>query len=250
MKKVLTLKLLILIILISGCEEIQRSPNPEIYNNGVFSLSSIDESKEVSYFNDFSFSFEEEQEYLNSLETEEITPIRIKKDPLKFAIPRTSIMGISISGTYGLPNKNSFARVILVDSTNKEWLILGTDLLFLEDFGDFENICDETCNFEIPITIKEIRTEGYNSILEINSINLKKSEQRKSTSNSKEEQYEAKLLRLQEKISSESLTWTAGETSVSKLPYRELKKLFIGSELGNLNGFQYYKGGVFVLEND
>lgn len=40
------------------------------------------------------------------------------------------------------------------------------------------------------------------------------------------------------------LKWIAGETSVSKMSYEEKKRLF-GGKVPNLQGFEYYKGGVF-----
>jgi hypothetical protein len=40
---------------------------------------------------------------------------------------------------------------------------------------------------------------------------------------------------------------TAGETSISKLSYEEKKDLFGDGEIPNLQGAEYYIGGVFAL---
>ena len=192
--------------------------------------------------------FKSEKEQIPLDKNEILDTIKINKQDLNFEVPIYPIYGASISGNYFLQNKNSFVRVILIDSDNLEWMIFGTDLLFLEGSDSFENICDETCIFDNPIIIKEIRVEGIDSSLLLNDISFKTTKSFEKSNILKEKQYDFKLNKLQNRVKSKS--WSAGETSVSKLLYRDLKKLFMGNELANLRGFQYYKGGIFVLEDD
>ena len=42
------------------------------------------------------------------------------------------------------------------------------------------------------------------------------------------------------------MTWRAGETSISKMTYGE-KKRYFGGKVPNLQGFEYYVGGIFVV---
>jgi len=49
------------------------------------------------------------------------------------------------------------------------------------------------------------------------------------------------------RIKQQKLKWTAGETSVSKMSHENKKRLFGGEIPKNLNGFEYYKSGVFEL---
>ena len=46
------------------------------------------------------------------------------------------------------------------------------------------------------------------------------------------------------------LSWTAGETSVSTKTYAEKNMMFGGDKLPNLQGFEYYTGGIFVVESN
>jgi len=230
----------------SGCQqEIKRSPELSNQFESYFSLEKSDESTEVSYSKDFSFSFEEEKEWEEAKEKNEFVGIKIKKEVLDVDLPKGPIYGVSVSGFYELRGKTAFARIVLVDSNNVEWLIFGTDFLFLDGIGDFTNVCDETCVFENPVKINEIRIEGYNSRMTIIDMNFEESASKRRVDTLRGEQYVVRFDKLQDKIEAESLTWQAGETSVSKLMYRDLKKLFMGNELANLNGFQYYKGGIF-----
>jgi hypothetical protein len=241
-----------LVFLTSGCDDIvKKSPTKtSINNNPHFSLESIEKEVEFSFSKEFLLDFKERQEVGKKLQDEPFIGVKINKENIGINIPKKPIYGVSISGRYTLFNKDSFARVILVDSDDVEWLIFGTDFLFLEGSDVLDNVCDETCVFDKPIIIKEIRVEGTDSNLFLNQINYKTSKSSEKANILKERQYDVKLQRLQNEINSKSLSWTAGETSVSKKYYRDLKKLFIGNELANLNGFQYYKGGVFKLEDD
>ena len=240
-----------MVLFISGCEvELQKSPGESnINNNPSFSLQNAD--KNIKFSTSKNFLLETKKE-IKTDESKEalLSGIEIEKESIELDLPKEAVYGVSVSGGYVLFGNNAFARVVLVDSDDVEWLIFGTDLLFLEGSDVFDNVCDETCVFDKPIIIKEIRVEGTDSNLFLNQINYKTSKSSEKANVLKERQYDIKLQRLQNEINSKSLSWTAGETSVSKKYYRDLKKLFIGNELANLNGFQYYKGGVFKLEDD
>ena len=228
------LLLVLVLLLVGGCEEVKESPS--FNEEDLFSLKEIDNVKPVGSFSDFS---------LRDIEGKH--PVGIEKEVLDIDVPSYEVYGVSASGTYFLSGKNSFARIILVDINNVEWLIFGSDFLFLEGSGEFENFCDETCYFEEPIFVKEIRVEGIDSSLIVDYINYLGMDTRQKLDKLRGSQYDYKLSKLTEMIDSKSLTWTAGETTVSKKYYRDLKKLFIGNELANLNGFLYYKGGIFEL---
>jgi len=60
------------------------------------------------------------------------------------------------------------------------------------------------------------------------------------------QQNEYKIDRINRNIQEMGLTWVAGETSISRLSYQEKKSMF-GGKVPNLQGFEYYVGGIFVL---
>jgi uncharacterized protein (TIGR02145 family) len=55
-----------------------------------------------------------------------------------------------------------------------------------------------------------------------------------------------KIRKINRHIAETGGKWVAGETSVSILTYEEKKQLF-GGNIPNLQGFEYYKGGIFVM---
>jgi hypothetical protein len=242
--------LTLIVLVISGCNKDLSGEAKKVALNDAlakdtpgefryFSLEKSDESTELTYSKDFTFIFEEEKEWEQSVEKDGFAGIKIKKDILTVGLPKEPIYGVSTSGFYSLYGETAFIRVVLVDSEDVEWLIFGTDLLFLDGSADFQNICDETCAFDNPVEVKEIRVEGYNARIILDSFDFLQTKSRQDFDELREEQYSVKLHVLQNKIQTKDLTWQAGETSISKLLYRDLKKKFIGNELANLNGFQY-----------
>ena len=55
-----------------------------------------------------------------------------------------------------------------------------------------------------------------------------------------------KINKLNLHIQQKGEKWVAGATSISRLSYEEKKQLF-GGKVPNLNGFEYYTGGIFVM---
>jgi hypothetical protein len=60
------------------------------------------------------------------------------------------------------------------------------------------------------------------------------------------DQNEDKIRNINQHIAETGGRWVAGETPVSILTYEEKKQLF-GGNIPNLQGFEYYKGGIFVM---
>ena len=59
-------------------------------------------------------------------------------------------------------------------------------------------------------------------------------------------QQTSRIDKINENLKKDNLPWVAGETSISKLSYQE-KKAYFGDSLPNLNGFEYYVGGIYVM---
>ncbi len=60
-------------------------------------------------------------------------------------------------------------------------------------------------------------------------------------------QHDARLARLKEQIHARKLGWRAGQTTVSPWTFQEKRRLFLGGIVPNLQGAEYYRGGVFAV---
>ncbi len=169
------------------------------------------------------------------------------------------IYGLSITARVNLKSPNSLVRVILV-SGEREYLVY-EGYPRISDMGSIlvTNFCEETCALD-GIEPGALRIQVQDAAIEIRSIDYidsyeKLDAQVKSrgvapySQTIKKEQDQNKI----NKINERKLHWVAGETSVSKLRYQEKKNLFpvyvkARGALPNLQGFEYYVGGIFELE--
>lgn len=171
-----------------------------------------------------------------------------------------NIKALSITGNAQLTSEAGLIRVILVDSEKHEYLVYEMDNLLANNSKniDFEIICEETCVFDNPVTVASIKIQVEDAVLTLSSVNTL-SEDKSLTEVKDITSYKQQVLKSQnqakiEKYNSAQKSWIAGETSVSKLSYDEKKKLFSNPDgtpveyLPNLQGFLYYKGGVFTIK--
>jgi hypothetical protein len=160
----------------------------------------------------------------------------------------SAISGLAVSGDISLYSDSSLVRLILVDHEDNAYLIYETCPI-LADSTQFSvaGVAEETSSLDqvIPfgltvelvdasIHLKEILvSEGDGSTEEIKSERL-------------QQQSRSKIRRINENIRQRGQHWVAGETSISRLSYREKHSMF-GGRIPNFQGLEYYVGGVFVL---
>lgn len=175
--------------------------------------------------------------------------LEIREEELGVILPTESLGSVAVSGTARVYDPFGFARIILVDENGVEYLAFGTDFLFIDEgVTEFKNVCEETCLLDDGVRIASARVELYKADIMVETLSYQDKDgvdKSRSFSQIKLRQNAEKLGRLHSIISENVLDWTAGDTTVSDKPYRELKKLFLDGKLGNLHGFQYYKGGTF-----
>jgi C1A family cysteine protease len=171
----------------------------------------------------------------------------------------TKINNFTISGNVKLNSDTSFIRVILVDTNNIEYLVYEAyPLIANSNNFNIENACYETCAFN-SIVPKDVKIEGYKAEI----LNLKTKSELLSQSkfsnelsvNSLSSKETSKVAMMNNQIKKNGLKWVAGETSVSKLSYQNKKKILgaktndsNNSLIPNLQGFEYYKSGVFEIK--
>ncbi|MFH1823293.1 MAG: C1 family peptidase [archaeon] len=163
------------------------------------------------------------------------------------------IYSLKINGEINLNNENSLARVILIDSEGNEKLVYEAypGIVNRNNFL-IKEVCEETC------VLNGISPENLRFEIEDASVNIKKID---IIDNFEELDLETKEFGIEfmqerlrkeqdqikiDKINEKNPSWVAGETSVSVLSYTEKKGLFMQQDkLPNLQGFEYYKGGIF-----
>ncbi|MBM4128951.1 MAG: hypothetical protein FJ243_02395, partial [Nitrospira sp.] len=177
------------------------------------------------------------------------------------------IYSLSLDADINFKSKKSFIRFILIDSNKNEYLVYETYPLIAEDNSfSIEGACEETCVLEKTVPVS-LRIEGYNTVFNIKNTSFIDNPEKlgplvqklgitKERERLKAEKDNLKIQRLNEGIKKNGLKWIAGETLVSKLSYAEKKKSFIKPDkspvdrLPNLQGFEFYKEGVFEIQSD
>lgn len=177
------------------------------------------------------------------------------------------IFNLTIGGQVTLNKESSFLRVILIDKNDGEYLVYETYPL-LAGLNSFivNDVCEETCLLD-KVEPRSLRIEGYQSTFGLGKVSSADSLTKLSTQigpagiTAERERLRAqtertKIAKINEQIKAKNMNWQAGETPLSKLTYSQKKKLFQDTEerpvtqLPNLRGYEYYKGGIFELRSD
>lgn len=165
-----------------------------------------------------------------------------------------------MKGEIQLKGLRSLVRVILTDNQLNEYLLDEAYPLITPSIhpqGGITSIrsgCHETC--VLPnIRPKTIQIELISASMTISAFDVISSPATASSSTvgrQHKERYPSGARKgdprqLNRQIRAAGLRWVAGPTPISKLSYAEKKKLFRGQVVPNLQGFEYYKGGIFEL---
>lgn len=174
------------------------------------------------------------------------------------------IYKLTISGQATFLHEISFLRIILVDKNKDEYLVYETSPLLSDKTSfSFDNSCEETCLLE-GIAPDHLRIEGFGTSYRLGEVS---SEEKLDSQVSlagiprqreqiKKEIDAQKIQTINKQIETKGLKWVAGETTVSQMTYAQKKKLFPKPEgtavdsLPNLQGFEYYTGGIFEIKSE
>jgi C1A family cysteine protease len=167
------------------------------------------------------------------------------------------VYGLSVSGTAQLNSDKSLVRLTLVDKDFHEYLIYEAYPLLTNGSKSFGllNVCEETCLLEsitpVSIIIELIDASLYiDSYSFSNAAKVSKSILLESKKLIRNSQNAWKIEQLNKNIHKKGLKWIADETSISQLTYEEKKKMFGENKVPNLQGAEYYKGGIFEIKSN
>ncbi len=183
--------------------------------------------------------------------------------------PSKHIYGLSITGQFQLQmgtiatagglgqleeDPAALVRVVLIDNdTQAEYLVYEKSLHTLtpEEATSslslyIDKVCEETCILPQPLNSFSLRLSVRQAALSISELSSVNAPIVADIEALQAQQQATKIWQLNE----QNLGWIAGETAVSKLSYADKKQRF-GSvaDLGefNLQGLEYYRGGVFQM---
>lgn len=151
------------------------------------------------------------------------------------------IQSMTLSADIELPAADSLVRAVLVDTEANEYLIYEVyPLLTDKTVFSVTNVCEETCTLP-PIAPESLRIEIVNAKVSGITLTHPSESHGKCTHTT-----HGKLKKIKAAIAAKRLKWRAGDTQVSRLSYAQ-KKRFFGGDVPNLQGFEYYKGGIFKV---
>ncbi|MGB5279504.1 MAG: C1 family peptidase, partial [Gammaproteobacteria bacterium] len=162
-----------------------------------------------------------------------------------------TIVSFSISGTIKLHNHQSLVRVILIDNDLHEHLVYEAyPLIVIDSSFSVSDQCRETClldgvgahSLRIELIDASIHIDHFSVIDTPATAKLDVSEIREQVLDAQQEQL-VKLI--QRNISRLGLRWTADSTAISRMSYAQKKRLFGKDTVPNLQGLEFYKGGIF-----
>lgn len=170
----------------------------------------------------------------------------------------SAISGLSISGRSQLNSNTSLVRVLLIDNTNKSYLVYEDFYLTASDL-DFQDMAFETAFLDsvIPSKLKIIIRDATLYLTDISyhrenspltrSFGTDRSILAKAQQQSQEEYM---IDRWNEYNDANNQYWFAGKTPLSGLSY-EAKKSALGaiSDAYLSDGLEYYVGGFFVMRD-
>ena len=196
-----------------------------------------------SYTQEQAFSLQHQPD--NRIEIQQHFTLAAQIEPFTGSEP---ISGLVISGSITLNADSSMVRVILIDKQYNEYLVYEV-IPLIADSRSFSIVetGEETAllNNVVPSALRIELIDASFQLMEIvTSTALPFA--RAMDGNLQMEQTKAKIIKINQKLEENNIPWIAGETSISQLSYQE-KKAYFGGDLPNLNGFEYYTGGIFVM---
>lgn len=180
----------------------------------------------------------------------------INKDTVIAIDLNVPIYGLSISGTSVVPNKCSHVRVVLKAKDGKEYLVYETNSLLSSISSNvLSNVGIETLSLEgvQPETLLINVVEGNLTVSKLHYTTTAPTQRAReiatlATTDLRTLQAEAIVEQLNVNLQNQNKLWRAGVTDLALMSYEEKKNIF-GDTIPNLQGLEYYKGGIFNLSD-
>jgi hypothetical protein len=174
------------------------------------------------------------------------------------------ISGLAVDADFQLNRRDSLMRIILVDEQSREYLVYEAYPLAISEVspqgGRFSvsAACQESCLLP-DVRPTSFRVEHVNASATIRAIHIIPSSKTATMSPIQRDTKRVAIHAAQEKeiaavlntqLRAAGLKWQAGTTPLSQMTYEQRTKLFPPPTVPNLQGFEYYKQGVFEVFHD
>ncbi|MDD3877158.1 MAG: C1 family peptidase [Bacteroidales bacterium] len=160
--------------------------------------------------------------------------------------PVRNIYGLRLNGTVFNNENGSLVRIILVDNDSTEYLIFEAyPLIYSDDTINFTNVGEETFYLE-AVNAKYIKVELINASINISTLlidtvyNINIPTLRTQYINGFRQN---KIDSINSNLQENNLLWIAANNPIAQMDYNQKKELF--GEKYNIEGFEYYYGGIF-----
>lgn len=163
----------------------------------------------------------------------------------------TEITGLSFTGMINHSETNSILRIILIDTTGYEFLVLESYPLLTDSLSQYlQDYCEET-NYLNEIVPAAIKIELLNSQVEITNFKITKQTQPSFNytlaNNRHNTQIQYKISKIKTNILKYNLTWNADSTNFSHKWQNFKKNISLFSITNYLQGVEYYKDGIYDI---
>jgi hypothetical protein len=161
--------------------------------------------------------------------------------------PPVSSLAIDVDVEFDHPS--GIARVVLVDRNGIELLVYETYPV-LEDGNSVRAraVCEETCQME-GVTPVEVRVQAVGARVTVHRLLWGHGKQQGDQRIRRRAQADYRVGRINAKSSVGRIAWRADHTPVSDLSYHQKRRMFLDWKgqpfLPNLQGFEFYREGVF-----
>ncbi len=167
-----------------------------------------------------------------------------------FTLSGGKIYGLSLTADIRLEGDQSLVRVILVDSDSNQYLVYEAyPLLVDHTVFSVTRVCEETCLLDsiTPASLKIQVIDGAMTLQGVSISEVVEKDVHLQRDQLRAAQSAAKIRMFNEQLRKKGKLWVAGETTISHLSYTEKAHLFGETAPLNLQGFEYYAGGIFDL---
>lgn len=160
--------------------------------------------------------------------------------------------GFFISGITAFENTyDSYSRVTIIDNKDAEYLVYESYPILSDDnYTRFSKVGVESVLLD-NIIPKSMKVEVYKASIQIDSVFYSPTHdfgQRYITKARaiRQEQTQYVANRLNSRLREKKIPWFAGYTSIASKTFEEKKQIF-GPNVPCLYGFDYYKGGLYII---
>ncbi len=177
---------------------------------------------------------------------------KIFKDTIIDVSLFSNLCSFDINGKSVFYSENAYVRVILEDKQKNKYLVYdGSILLSGDKIEYFKNYSFETYSLN-NINAFRIHVQFFNASINLESFTLKQTLNKNdclrkvNMKTHLDSILKVKLNNVQNFIINNKMLWNAEITPMAKMSYNKKIKLF-GDPLPNLQGFEFYEGGIFEM---